>query len=144
MIKNVLAVIFSAIISFYAPVQSLLLPILWLVIIDIVTGVYCARIVEKKPLNSRGLFKKLPQITMFLVAITAALHANPFFVTFGLPEYQAVKLVFAFYGLYELFSILENLGKSGLPVAKQIINILTAKLPDDVKKEFEQVNPEKP
>ncbi len=36
--------------------------------------------------------------------------------------------------MYELFSILENLGRLGLPVATQLADLLKSKLPDEVKK----------
>jgi phage-related holin len=132
-LKTLLYLIGTPMLAFFEPINTLLFPILWLIFIDILTGVYLVRIVKKEALTSRGFFKKLPQVCMFLVAVVASLHANPFFVQFGLPEFQAVKMVMSFYGLYELFSILENLGRSGLPVAKQISTMLAAKLPDEVK-----------
>jgi phage-related holin len=135
-IKLIISGLLMPLAAFYAPVQGLLMPILWLVLIDILTGIYAVRIVERKPLTSRGFLKKLPQVAMFLIAIAASLHADPFFVTFGIEAYQSGKLVMSFYGLYELFSILENLGRSGLPVAKQFSRILQAKLPDEVKEEL--------
>lgn len=137
-LKKTIMLISAAIISFLAPVNLLLMPILWLVIIDILTAMYYVRILQKQPLTSRGFFKKLPQLSLFFIAVVAALHADPFFVTLGVPVHQAAKLVISFYGLYELFSILENLGKMGLPIAKQLMNILSAKLPDEVKKELEK------
>ncbi len=136
--KKLVLIAFSAIISFLAPINLLLMPILWLVVFDILTAMYCVRILQKQPLTSRGFFKKLPQLSLFFIAVVAALHADPFFVTLGVPVHQAAKLVISFYGLYELFSILENLGKMGLPIAKQLMNILSAKLPYEVKKELEK------
>lgn len=138
-LKPVLIYLLTIFFAFFEPIEILLASILWLVLIDIVTGAYYIRMVLKEPLTSRGFFKKLPQVAKFLVAVVAALHADPFFVQFGLPQYQAAKLVISFYGLYELFSILENLGKSGLPVAKQIINILSAKLPAEIKNGISEV-----
>lgn len=135
-LKALLSMLLSPLIAFYGPVHALLIPILWLVIMDMVTGMYATRIVEKKPLTSRGFLQKLPQVLMFLVAIAAAIHADPFFNQFGIEKFQSAKLVISFYGLYELFSILENLGRSGLPVAKQFAHILQAKLPEEIKQEL--------
>lgn len=134
-IKMLLSSLIAPLFAFYEPVGVLIIPILWLVMIDVITGMYATRIVERKPLTSRGFLQKLPQILMFLIAIAAALHADPFFVEFGIEKYQSAKLVISFYGLYELFSILENLGRSGLPVARQFARILQAKLPDEIKQE---------
>lgn len=139
-IKALLSLILTPIIAFYQPIESLLSPILWLVLIDIISGIYVAKIIEKKDLTSREFFRKLPQLAMFLLAISASLHADPFFVQFGIESFQSSKLVISFYGLYELFSILENLGKSGLPVAKQLANLLKSKLPEDAKQAMEIKN----
>lgn len=131
-LKLVLNIIGALILGFFEPISYLLFPILWLVVIDIATAMYLIRIVKKESLTSRGFFKKLPQLVLFLIALIAALHADPFFVEFGITQYQAAKLVLSFYGLYELFSILENLGKSGLPIAKQLAAMLEARLPDKI------------
>lgn len=136
--KLLLSSIIAPLLAFFQPVNMLMAPILWLVVIDILTGMYATRVVEKKPLTSRGFLKKLPQILMFLIAIAASIHADPFFMAFGIAQFQSAKLVISFYGLYETFSILENLGRCGLPVATQFARILQAKLPDEVKKELDK------
>lgn len=136
-VKTVLLAALTPLLAFFEPVNGLITPILWLVFLDILTAMYLVRIVKKESLTSRGFFKKMPQLLMFLVAVAASLHANPFFTAFGFPDHQASKLVISFYGLYELFSILENLGGAGLPIAKQISKLLQAKLPDDVKAELD-------
>ena len=134
-LKTILLPLGSLVLAFFEPVSMLLLPILYLVIIDILTAMYVIRFYDKQPLTSRGFFKKLPQVLLFLVAVIAALHADPFFVTFGIAQFSAAKWVISFYGLYELFSILENLGRMGLPIAKPIAEFLSAKLPSQIKKE---------
>lgn len=138
-LKTIILPLATTILAFFEPIEVLLHSILWLVLIDIITGIYVARVINKEALTSRGFFKKLPQVAKFLVAVVAALHADPFFVQFGLPGFQAAKLVISFYGIYELFSIMENLGKAGLPVAKQFTAILTAKLPEEIKKNLPEI-----
>ena len=134
--KVVLSSFLTPLLAFYEPISTLILPILWLVLFDIITGMYLARVVERRPLTSRAFFRKLPQVVMFLIAISAALHTEPFFVQLGIEKFQSSKWVVCFYGFYELFSILDNLGKSGLPVAKQISRILASKLPDTIREEL--------
>lgn len=135
--KVLISGILASLTTFYTPIHSFIMPVLWLVTFDIITGIYVARVIKKETLTSRGLFRKLPQLLMFLIAMSASMHADPFFVQFGLSEFQSAKFVISFYGLYELFSILENLGNSGLPVAKQISSMLKAKLPEDVRNNLE-------
>ena len=136
--KVVWSALVAPLLAFFEPVTALIIPILWLVLFDIITGMYVVRVVEKNALTSRGFFKKLPQVVMFLIAISASLHADPFFGEIGIEKFQSAKLVISFYGLYELFSILENLGRAGLPIARNILNILQAKLPENIKQELNE------
>lgn len=137
LVKLGLSGILAMLTSFYSPVMNLMVAVLWLVAFDVLTGAYVAKVINREALTSRKFFRKMPQLLMFLVALTASIHADPFFVQFGLEEYKAAKFVVSFYGIYELLSILENLGKSGLPVAKQIAAMLKAKLPEEVKNNLE-------
>lgn len=130
--KMILSLVITPLLLFFAPVATLIVPLLWLVVFDIVSGMYVAKVIEKKDLTSRGFLKKLGPITFFFIALAASLHAGVFFVEFGIDKSQPAKWVAAFYGIYELFSILENLGKCGLPVAKQIANFLKQKLPTNI------------
>jgi phage-related holin len=136
-IKAIISLIFAPLITFFAPVSAVVVPLLWLVVLDVTTGIYASRVIEKNPITSRGFFRKFPQVLMLFIAIAGAIHADPFFVQVGIEPFQSAKLVTSFYGLYELFSILENLGRSGLPVAKQFANLLQAKLPEEMKKNIE-------
>lgn len=126
-------------VAFYSPVAENFNKVLWLVLIDILTGMYASRVVEKKAINSRSFFRKLPQFLLFIVALTATIHADPFFVTFGIPANQCVSIVLAAYSIYELLSILENCGRCGLPVAKQLHKLLKGKLPDELKEDESSV-----
>ena len=133
--KFLLTLVIAPVLLLFVPVNYLIQPLLWLVLIDILTGMYVAKKVDKKDLTSRGLLQKLLPITLFFVALAAALLSGVFFVEFGIDKVQPAKWVCAFYAIYELFSILENLGKSGLPVAKQIADFLKTKLPTEIKVE---------
>lgn len=138
--KSVLSLLISPVLLFFSPVAMLVKALLWLVLIDIITGMYSAKFADKKDLTSRGFIKKLVPLSLFFLALTASLHAGVFFAEFGIDKIQPAKWVVSFYGLYELFSILENLGKCGLPVAKQIAAFLKQKLPTEVKIEEKKEN----
>lgn len=137
--KLIISTILASLTAFYMPVKGFVMPVLWLAFLDIITGLYVARTIDKVAITSREFFRKLPQFAMFIVAVTAAMHADPFFVHFGLDPYSSAKFVISFYGIYELMSILENLGKSGLPVAKSVSNFLKNKLPAEVKENLPEV-----
>lgn len=138
--KAVLSILISPLLLFFSPVAMLVQALLWLVIIDIISGMYSAKFADKKDLTSRGFLKKLVPLSLFFLALTASLHSGVFFAEFGIDKIQPAKWVISFYGLYELFSILENLGKCGLPIAKQISVFLKQKLPNEVKFQEEKKN----
>jgi phage-related holin len=142
--KFFLTLIITPILLLFMPVNHLIQPLLWLVFIDIITGMYVAKRVEKKDLTSRGFLQKLLPITLFFIAVAAALLSGVFFQEFGIEKLQPAKWVCAFYAIYELFSILENLGKSGLPVAKQIAAFLKTKLPNEVNPDKQNTEENKP
>lgn len=130
--KLILSAILSPILMLFDPYTALVKAIGILVIFDIVTGIIAAK-KENKDITSRGFFRKLPQVGLFLVALAAASVGSPLLAEFGIEAHQSGKWLCAMYGAYELFSILENLGRLGLPVAKQLQDLLKSKLPDEMK-----------
>ena len=138
--KLIISLLITPILLFFAPVSTFIAPLLWLVLFDIISGMYVAKRIEKKDLTSRGFLQKLVPITLFFIALASALHAGIFFKEFGIDKDQPAKWVCSFYAIYELFSILENLGKCGLPVAKQIADFLKTKVPEQLSKVEEKKN----
>lgn len=130
--KLLYALIISPIFMFFEPYDALVKAIGLLVILDIVSGMFAAR-KEGKDLTSKSLRKKLPIVGIFLFALAAAKIASPLLEEFGIASHQAGKWLCALYGAYELFSILENAGRLGFPVAKQLADMLKSKIPSDAQ-----------
>jgi len=130
--KLVLSAFMSPVFLYFEPYSVLVKAIGILVVIDIVTGLMSARKLGLD-ITSRQLFKKVPIVGLFLVALVAAKESSPLLAEFGIEVHQAGKWLCALYGVYELFSILENLGKLGLPLARQFSELMKSKLPDDIK-----------
>lgn len=130
--KLIYSFIIAPLLLFFEPYSALVKALLILVIIDILTGLFAARH-EGKPLTSRRFLMKGLQVGLFFVGLAAAKAGSPLLEEFGIEAHQAGKWFCAFYGVYELFSILENLGRLGLPIAKQFASLLKSKLPDEVK-----------
>lgn len=122
----------SPMFMYFEPYSMLVKAIGILVVFDIISGMIAAR-KEGQSLTSRALFRKLPQLALFLLALAAAKESSPLLEQFALEPHQAGRWLCSLYGVYELFSILENLGRSGMPVAKPILALLRSKLPDEVK-----------
>jgi len=137
-VKLILAAIISPILMFFDPYSALVKAIGLLVVIDIISGILAAK-KEGQPLTSKALWNKIPRVALFLCALAAAKIASPLLLEFGIAEHQAGKWLCALYGAYEFFSVLENLGRLGLPVAKQLSELLKSKLPEDIKKATEEI-----
>lgn len=128
------SLLMSPLLLFFEPYNALVKAIGILVILDVLTGGVVAK-KEGKDLTSRRFLSKFIHVTLFLVGLSAAGAASPLLQVFGIEQYMAGKWICAFYGIYELFSILENLGKLGLPIAKQFGDLLKSKLPNQSKEE---------
>lgn len=131
-LKLIYAFVISPILMFFEPYAVLVKAIGMLVCIDIFTGALASK-KEGKPVTSKALRAKVPVVGMFLIALAAAKESSPLLMEFGIAAHQAGKWLCALYGMYELLSVLENLGRLGLPVAKQLSEMLKAKLPEETK-----------
>lgn len=129
----------APILTFFEPYSVLVKALGILVAMDIITGIAASR-KEGKAITSKRLWPKIMQVGLFLFGLAAAKYASPLLVEFGIEEHQGGKLFCALYGAYEFFSILENLGRLGLPIAKQFANLLREKLPQDIKPLTENLN----
>lgn len=124
--KLLISLIISPLFMFFEPYTALVQALGILVVIDIATGVLAAR-KEGQDIKSRSFFKKLPQVGLFLVGLAAAKISSPLLEEFSIEAHQVGKWLCALYGVYELLSILENLGRLGLPVAHQLAELLKNK-----------------
>lgn len=127
--KILLSFFLTPLLIFFSPYLVLIKAISLLVLFDIVTGIAAAR-KEHKDIKSRSFFRKIPQLALFFVALAAAQVSNPLLLEFSLETHQAGKWLCGLYGVYELLSILENLGRLGLPVADKFAEMLKAKIND--------------
>lgn len=153
--KLYLAMCASPLILQYLPYSEKIHAIKWLIVGDIITGIL-ADVYEKKnslhpfyilkEFRSKKLvfyyddkgrlqFGKLVLVTLFSMGLFFIHKANPLMVQFNLPEYEMGQWYCIAYGLYELFSLLENLGRLNFPIAKQIKALINNKLPTELKQE---------
>lgn len=123
--------------GFLLPVKPFFIGIIGLIIIDILSGMYVAYFVKNESLTSKRFFGKIKQIAAFAVGLWAMLLADKNLEAFGLTDHWGVKMFCALYTFYELFSILENLGNAGLPIAKEIQGLLLNKKNQALDKEGE-------
>ncbi len=134
-VKLIYSIALSPLMIYFEPYSVLVKAIGVLVALDIISGMIASR-KEHKPISSRRFLRKIPQVALFLFGLAAAKEASPLLMEFGIEAHQAGKWFCALYGIYEFFSILENLGRLGLPIAKQFSALLQSKLPEDIQKEL--------
>lgn len=136
-LKLIFSLLISPILMLFNPYILLIKALGILVIIDVITGIMSAR-KEGVALTSKALWQKVPKVALFLCALAAASVSSPLLTEFGIEAHQAGKWFCALYGAYELFSILENLGRLGLPIAKPMADLLKSKLPTDVQNNLKE------
>jgi phage-related holin len=133
------SLILSPMLGFIFPVKHLLMPLFWLVVLDILSGVYKSRIIQKKPLTSKRFFERKSKVLLiWAIGLVTMLLADKFLLEIKIEGSWASKGYCVFYGIYETISILENLADSGLPGAKGILRLLRGKLPDNLNKALEE------
>lgn len=118
-------------------IQTLLFGLAWLIVADIATGVWVAYKYKKESLTSRRFFGKIKQVGVFAIGLWAMVQADSNLQVFGLQEHWGAKLFCGLYAFYELFSLLENLGTMGLPIAKEVKDILLNRKNEVIKKDGE-------
>jgi phage-related holin len=142
-ITAVYSLLAAPLVNLFAPVQHLFLPLLWLVIIDIVTGIYKNRIHNKQPITSRKFYeRKAKVVILWLIGLITFLLADKFLLELNIEGHWGAKVFCIWYALYETISIMENLGECGLKGAKQILSLLRGKLPSNIDKTLEDAKGE--
>lgn len=133
------SIILSPLLGFILPVKHLLIPLLWLVMIDILSGIYKSRVIFKQPLTSKRFFERKSKVLLiWSFGLVTMLIADKFLLEINITGNWASKGYCVFYGIYETISILENLAESGLPGAKGILKLLRGKLPNDINEALDE------
>ncbi len=113
-----------ALLAVFAPVKTVLITSLVLVVADFLTGVWGAWKRGEK-ITSGGFKQSVVKATIYELAIVLAFVAEHFLIGDLLP---ATKIIAALIGLTELKSILENLDSiNGTPVFQTVIQKLVKK-----------------
>ncbi len=138
-LSGILSLLATPLINLVAPVQHLFLPLIWLVVIDILSGIYKNRIYKKEPITSKKFFERKSKVVLVWSAgLVTMLLADTFLKEIGIDGHWGAKVYCVWYALYEVISILENIGDSGLPGAKSILKLLRGKLPANIDKSLEK------
>lgn len=122
----------------FTPLKSMILALLFLVIVDTITGI-AAAIITKKPLTSRKLSRTIAKTLVYITTVCVVFVANKFLLSSGDFSLPLDTLIASFIGLTELKSILENLHK----IQKQpLLQYLIDKLASDTSSVINQIDPD--
>lgn len=101
--------ILIVLIALFAPIKSTILTAFAMVVLDLITGVWAAK-VRKDPITSNGLKRTLIKLFIYETAICLAFIAETYLI---LDLFPVAKIVSSFVGVTELKSIYENLNEIG-------------------------------
>lgn len=139
--KLILSAILGLIIQFLGDTAPFVKSIFILVVMDIVLGLICAKWYRLESITTRRFLTKIRELGLFAIGLAAFIVSQDAFVEFGLNKFFGAKFFCSAYIFYELFSILENLGDMGFPIASQIKKALQAKLPKELNNEEQNDQP---
>jgi phage-related holin len=125
-------------IAVFAPLKSVMFALLFLVSVDVITGIWAA-IVTNKPLTSRRLARTIVKTFVYLTTICVVHVANKYLLSAGEFSLPLDTLIVGFIALTELKSILENLQK----IQKQpLLQFVIDRIASDSSRALEQIEPE--
>jgi len=134
-LKMILSAVLAIIINFLGDTSPFLKSIFALVIIDVILGLICAKFYRFEDIKTRRFVEKIRELGLFSVGLAAFIFSAQAFAHFGLSKMWGAKFYCSAYMIYELFSILENLGDMGFPIAKQIKEVLKKKIPTELQRD---------
>lgn len=116
-------------VGFFAPLQEMLFSLLFLVLVDLITGVIAAY-KKKQKITSSKLSRTIAKILVYLTTVTVVHVANDF-ILFGADFIPLETFVVGFIAITEVKSIFENLNR----ISKhKFLTDLIRKLSNDARK----------
>lgn len=128
----------------YAPYFPYIKAVSILVVGDVILGILATCFESYKSIHpalilktfkSYKLLRKFGIGILFFVGLHQIDTSDVLLMKLGMDQYEAGIYWCVAYGLYELTSILENLGRLNFPIAKQVRKWINSKVPDEFKHE---------
>lgn len=133
---HIITLVLSAF-AVFAPLKSAMCALLFLVSVDVITGLWAA-IKTKTPITSRRFSRTIVKTFVYLTTICVVHVANKFLLSAGEFTLPLDTLIVSFIALTELKSVLENLQK----IQKQpFLQFLIDRLASDSSQTLGQLSP---
>lgn len=137
----VLSSISSLIVQYFNPSINMLQALGICIALDFVIGLWHSYTVGVK-FSPRKFLGKLKELGIFIVVLFAAIAINPLWKHYGIAEQWMANSFIGAYGFYHFFSVLQNAGKMGFPLAgyfQKFIESKVTEISDMNKKEVKEV-----
>lgn len=115
-----------ALLAVFAPIKTILLGALVLILADLITGVWAAK-VRKEAITSAGLRRTIGKLFVYESSICLAYIAQHYVMQDAI---EIIKVLTTFIALVEIKSLLENIDVIyGTPLLKVVIDKINSKGP---------------
>lgn len=139
-LSSFLSILYNA----FSPTFNLLNALAIVIALDFIIGIYQS-FNDGNKFNPKKFLGKLKEIGLFVVVLAAAIFINPLWEQYGLKAYFVANSFIGMYGFYHFFSIVQNAGKLGFPIANQFQKFIESKANDlaNISKKDEVINEDK-
>jgi phage-related holin len=128
--KMILSLTSSAVFKLFEPSFPMLQALVIIMALDMVIGLYHSFNYEGKKFDPKMFLGKIKDTGMFIVILFATLSINAFWKQYGMEGQSVANFFISSFGFYHFFSILQNAGKMGFPIAGYFQKWIESKAPD--------------
>lgn len=128
-IKIALSSICSYIYTLFNPSIPLLKALAIVMLIDLVVGLWQS-FGEGKKFDPKKFLGKIKEAGVFIIVLFAAVSINELWQHYGIAKQYIADSFISAYGFYHFFSILQNAGKLGFPIASYFQRFIESKAKD--------------
>lgn len=126
-INYTVSAIGSLCVQYFSPSINLLQALGICILLDFVIGLYHSYSVKVK-FDPKKFLSKLKELGLFVVVLFATIAINPLWAHYGIANQWMANSFIGAYGFYHFFSILQNAGKLGFPIANYFQKFIESKV----------------
>lgn len=129
LINTSFSTVCSLLVQYFQPSINLLEALAICISIDFFIGLWHSYSINQK-FSPRKFLGKIKEIGLFIVVLFATISINPLWKQYGIAEQFIANSFIGAYGFYHFFSILQNAGKLGFPIANYFQKFIESKVAD--------------
>lgn len=135
--KLILSILSSSVVQVFHLTLDHIKALCIVMVIDLAVGLYHSFVYDGKKFDPKKMKSKGLEISMFIITLFATLSINVLWKQYGLDGVSIAQYLISAFGFYHFFSILQNMGKMGFPIATYFQKFIESKASDlqNLKKE---------